>query len=251
MKLKRNKSIIFLLLTILLWIGIFLVFRGNDRGVGVDEVKKYEKIEEVGQEDADTKQEKLILLNVPFTSQAPLGNWNDERYQDGCEEAASLMVIKWMLGESVTPSEANELIANISKYELEKFGYFNDTSAKDTVERILKGYFGYKSVEVQYDISAEDIKKEVYRGNLVIVPTNGKKLKNPYYTPPGPERHMFPIIGYDLVTDEFITNDNGTKRGMGYRYKSNLLEEAIQDYPSGNGIPSEDSRKAMIIIRPI
>src|SRR3989344_3566435 len=32
-----------------------------------------------------------ILLEVPFTSQAPRANWAEPRFQDGCEEAAGIM----------------------------------------------------------------------------------------------------------------------------------------------------------------
>lgn len=251
---KFKKVLIFLFITVLLWIGVFLVFRGNyEEEVGVDEIfEKSEKIDEIKKQEEEVINKKVyepVLFDVPFISQAPFGNWDDIRYQDGCEEAASIMAIKWVRGESLTAAKANDLIADISKYELEKFGYFHDTSAKDTAERILKGYFGYEKIEVKYDIGTKDIKEELYKGNLVIIPTNGRKLKNPYYTPPGPERHMLPVIGYDSAADEFITNDNGTKRGKGYRYKAAVLEEAIQDYPSGHKVPISSRRTAMIVIK--
>ena len=35
-----------------------------------------------------------LLLEVPFTSQAPFGNW-DEPYQEACEEAVMLMLMHY------------------------------------------------------------------------------------------------------------------------------------------------------------
>jgi len=78
---------------------------------------------------------------------------------------------------------------------------------------------------------------------------NGQKLKNPFFTPPGPLEHMIVIIGYDYQTNEFITNDSGTKHGQNYRYKENILFEALRDYPTGNHKPIIDIQKNIIIVQ--
>ena len=83
---------------------------------------------------------------------------------------------------------------------------------------------------------------------MVLVPTNGQALGNPYYRPPGPERHYLVIKGYDSRTEEFITNDPGTKRGQDYRYKQDVLFKAIRDYSSGYHEPIKDIRKVMIVV---
>ena len=67
--------------------------------------------------------------------------------------------------------------------------------------------------------------------------------------PPGPERHNLVIRGYDPTNGEFITNDNGTKRGEAYRYKSDVLISAIRDYPTGDRNPITEIRRAMIVVR--
>ena len=60
---------------------------------------------------------------------------------------------------------------------------------------------------------------------------------------------MIVIRGYDAKTKEFITNDPGTRQGENYRYKSDVLINALRDYPTGNHLPIEAERKAMIIIK--
>ena len=86
-------------------------------------------------------------------------------------------------------------------------------------------------------------------GGVVLVPMNGQKLRNPYFTAPGPERHMLLIRGYDPSTKEFITNDPGTKRGENYRYSEATIIDAILVYPTGHHEPANEDLKGMIIVK--
>lgn len=192
---------------------------------------------------------KNVLLDAPFIVQAPFAEWSDPRQQDGCEEAAVLMAVRWARGEELTKAQAKKEILTASAYQSEQYGEYRDTSAEDTAERILYGYFGYKNYEVKKDITAIDIIKELMLGNVIIAPMDGQVLGNPFYTRPGPERHMLLINGYDADTEEFITNDNGTRKGEGYRYARDVLFDAIRDYPSGYHVPIEVSVKVMIVVR--
>ncbi|MEK7636400.1 MAG: C39 family peptidase [Patescibacteria group bacterium] len=189
-----------------------------------------------------------ILIDAPFTAQAPYADWNDPRQDYGCEEAASLMAIRWAEGKKLTPEEALQEIIAISEFEKKKYGEFHDTSSQDTLDRIIKDYFGYTNAFLRYDITIKDIKKELADGNLVIVPVDGRKLKNSFYTEPGPERHKILITGYDDTAQEFITNDPGTYRGAGYRYGYAILEGALMDYVTGKNEPFEQIRSAMIVV---
>lgn len=193
--------------------------------------------------------EKDILYDVPFAPQAPLGNWQDLRQENGCEETSAIMAMAWVRGKGkFVPAEAEKEIIAIADYELEKYGDFHDTSAKDTAIRIFNDYFNYDNIEVKYNVDAKDIKGELVKGNLVIVPVNGQKLKNPFYKPPGPIEHMIVVVGYDNDNKEFITNDPGTKHGEKYRYKEEILEGALQDYPTGFHEPIPEIKTAMIVV---
>ena len=186
---------------------------------------------------------------MQFTKQAPFGDWSDERQQNGCEEAASIMAVYWAQDKNLTLEIAEKEIIRISDFQLEKYGSFSDTSSEDTVKRILNEYFNFYNAEVKYDITIEDIIKEVENGNLILVPTNGQKLKNPYYTQPGATHHELVIKGYDKEMNEFITNDSGTKYGESYRYKTGILYDAIYDYKTGKNEKVDKIIKAMIIIK--
>ncbi|MDD4332545.1 MAG: C39 family peptidase [Patescibacteria group bacterium] len=192
---------------------------------------------------------KTILLNVPFTSQAPYGEWKDKRQQDGCEEASALMAVYWARGKKLTKEIAKKEILAIADYEKKKYGSYVDTSASTTVERIFNDYFKFENVEVVYDIKLEDIIKELEAGNVVIIPANGRKLGNSNFTAPGPDRHNVLIRGYDYKTKEFITNDAGTRRGEKYRYKEKVLFKAIRDYSTGDHAPIKGEKKVMIVVK--
>ncbi len=189
-----------------------------------------------------------VLLDIPFTPQAPLGKWSDPRQENGCEEAGALMAVSWAEGKTITPQYAEQQIIAISNYEQQTYGGYHDTSVQDTITRIYKGYFHYDKVEAKYNITADDIKAELSKGNLVVVPTNGQKLNNPYYVSPGPLQHELVIKGYDDNTQEFITNDSGTRRGNSYRYHIDVVMNAIYNYSTGSNEPIGDIVKAMIVV---
>jgi hypothetical protein len=207
---------------------------------------------------------------VPFTPQAPLGQWNDPVFQDGCEEASILMA--WYLvdpdsfygaqghleqvsksdrdrrvGGTIDPQVATREIQNITDFELEHDGEFRDRSAADTAQ-LFKDYTKYENVFVQKDIIVEDIKAILQSGRIAIVPMNGQALRNPHYTPPGPERHMLVVHEYDANTNEFITNDPGTKFGKNYRYGAEVFYNAIRDYPTGYHESFTNGEKTMVVI---
>lgn len=192
-----------------------------------------------------------ISFDVPFTPQAPNGEWDNSYFQNGCEEAAALMAVYWARGEreNIAPAKAMSEIIAASEYEIEKMGEFMDASMEDTLNIIIKGYFKYENAELKKNISLDDIIAELKKGNLVIAHTNGQLLGNPYYTPPGPDRHSLVITGYEKEANEFIVNDPGTKRGEKFRYNKNILYSAIRDYPTGHHEPIEKIEKNIIVVK--
>ncbi len=186
--------------------------------------------------------------SVPFTTQAPFGNWQDQRQQDGCEEASALMAVKWAKNESLSQQKSLDEILAASDYLLEKYGEYRDVSSEDTVNWILKDYFSYDKAAVKYNIEIKDIIYELGQGNLLIAPMNGQIMHNPYFTSPGPPRHMIVIRGYNEEKDVFITHDPGTRYGENYEYDSQILFGAIRDYPTGYHELIEKIEKNVIVV---
>ena len=194
------------------------------------------------------------MLDVPFGAQAPFGEWNDPRQQDGCEEAATVLVYCALENSEcpltngrVDKQWLKEKIIDLYDFQVKNWGSGVDTSARDTGERLFKKYFtiDYRVVSVE---TYEDIGRALMAGYIVVVPTNGKLLNNPNFSHGGPDRHMIVIRGYDRARQEFITQDPGTRQGENYRYDQQVLFEAIRDYPTGNHAMIVGNEKRMIVV---
>lgn len=192
----------------------------------------------------------IVLLDVPFTSQSPFGEWKDPRQQDACEEASVLMAMHWVKSEPITSKEAakQEILA-ISKYQETTYGAYQDTSLQDTAKRILEGYYHHTNYEIKSVTSADDMVNELDDGNLIIIPANGRALGNRNFTQPGPERHMLVVKGYDRKKAQFITNEPGIRQGESWRYDRDVLFNAIRDYATGYHAPIPPVSKVMIVVK--
>lgn len=198
----------------------------------------------------EIKKTKTIIINVPFTSQAPLGQWSDERQQDGCEEAAALMARAWRdKVKSYTKNVWRQKIIALSEWENKKYGEYRDVSLSDMQAWIFKDYFKDSLTEIKIIKSANDLISELEKGNIILMPSNGRALKNPNFTSPGPERHMILIKGYDYQKKQFITNDPGTRRGENYRYSEKIILAAIRPYRTGNKLPFDALVKEVLVVK--
>ena len=167
-----------------------------------------------------------LELPVAFAPQAPFANW-DELHQEACEEASIITVGRYFSSQPLNEKIMDEEIYKLDDWERAQ-GYKIDLTAAETAQ-VLKDYYQLQA-KVVVDVSVDRIKYELSRGNLIIVPLAGRALKNPYFRTPGPIYHMLVIRGYD--NDEFITNEVGTKRGDGFKYKYDQLIKAVHDWES-------------------
>lgn len=193
-----------------------------------------------------------VNLAVPFTVQAPFAHW-DHTHEEACEEAAALMVnrywdkagIKNQKAEKIPPQEAEKAIQDLVAFQKKRYGFFESTTAKETA-RFIEDKWGYATIDLIENPTLAQIKRELAAGFPIIVPAAGRKLGNPYFKRPGPLYHMLVIKGY-TADGWIITNDAGTRRGADYRYRLNVLLNAIHNW---NGGKVESGRKVAIIVRP-
>lgn len=203
---------------------------------------------EVSQEDVLEKYEDTLSLpneinhNVPFTPQAPLGDWSLP-YQEACEEASLTMAAHFLLNKGqFTPQSANTEILDLVNF-VEKEGYPIDITAAETVD-VARRYFGESLyVELSDEITISNIKNILAGGGLVIMPFAGRQLPNPHFSSPGPLYHMLVVKGYN--ESSFITNDPGTRFGSNFKYSYEALLSANHDWNNGD---VEKGKKVMIII---
>jgi len=208
-----------------------------------------EQIEETVVEEVveESPLPKFINLGVPFTSQAPHGNW-DAPYQDACEEASVYMVhafYEGVLPGRIPADEADSNILDIVAFEKELFGYYESTTIEQ-VSVLSELMFGY-SGRVLEDPTMEELKTELVAGHPILIPTAGQLLGNPYFTEPGPVYHMLVLRGY--TQEGFaIVNDRGTTRGEAYLYTFDDILSAMHDWNRGEEITQ--GRKAVLVLDP-
>lgn len=182
-----------------------------------------------------------LNLDVPFTPQAPHANW-DYTHEEACEEAAVLMAGRYFRGQGISGADdAEKGLQEIIGWEKENLGFFESTTAEETV-RVIKGIYGLNAQVIE-NPTVGQTKVALAQGKLVLSPSAGREIGNPFYKSPGPLYHILLIKGY--TKDKFITNDAGTKRGENYPYVFKTVLDANHDWNGGN---VGDGRKLMIVV---
>lgn len=169
-----------------------------------------------------------FLLAVPFTPQAPTGNW-DELHNEACEEASSIMAYAYFSGMKDTtlkPEFVEAELAKITDWEKKTFGYYLDINSEETAQLIQNFYGLHAKIITSYTDS--QLKQELTQNHVIILAANGQLLGNPNYRQPGPPYHMLVIKGWN--SQGFITNDPGTRKGLNYPYTFQTLFNAGGDW---------------------
>ena len=175
-----------------------------------------------------------VNLAVPFTSQAPEGNW-EQPWQDACEEAAILMLDAYYKQYTLSPLFAAGELVKMVEWEESK-GWGRSIAITD-VAKVGEYFIGSKG-RIITNPTVTEIKTLLAAGHPVLAMADGKMLENPYFSNGGPEYHALIIRGY--TPTHFITNDPGTKHGEEFVYSYENVMESLHDWNDGdvqNGMP--------------
>ena len=185
-----------------------------------------------------------VNLNVPIVYQAPLNVW-DDKHDDACEEASILMVQSFLLGHvSLTRQEMEDKIMALIDYQMDALGYFESTNAELTAQ-IMREYLDFERVAVLPINSIDDIRRQLAAGRPVIIPADGKALKNPNFRGDGPVYHMLVAKGY--TETHIIVHDPGTRRGANWMYTNEIVMESLADWvPEDHNV--DRSKRYMIVV---
>lgn len=214
------------------------------------EPKKEEPTSNIGQiannspQESRTSQKKALpnsaIIEMPFLVQAPFANW-DPAHEEACEEASILMVSHYLDKTGIENQDQGEKeILDLVSFETEK-GYGPSVTLEE-LAKIAETKLGLKNLRIVREVSKEKIKEEIANGKPVIIPAAGKILPNPNFRNGGPNYHMLVVKGYN--SDYFITNDPGTKKGEGFKYKFDDLLNAIHNWNEDNIL---DGEKAYLV----
>lgn len=173
---------------------------------------------------------KKVSLAVPFSSQAPFGDWS-EPWGSACEETTALMIDAYYSDTGLSKEQARDGILGLVEWENVYLGYNKDTNAAETA-KMINAFFPWETTIVE-NPKLEDLKAEINAGRPVIIPAAGKRLRNPNFRNGGPDYHVLLLHGYDDAAKTFIANDPGTSHGLDYRYSYDTIMDAIHDMVPG------------------
>jgi len=253
-----KKLLIVLLVTVVLLAGYFLFFRkkadpepskspaeNNQVNQNQQEEAKspgtenqaYEKSAEPVEENNALKIPEKFLLDIPFYSQAPLSKW-DAFHEDMCEEASILNATLYLEGKKLTKEQFEAELQKMQPAEKKEIGEWKSTTIAQTKKFVDTYFEGKIKSKIIENPTIEQIEAEIAAGlsagasaeagNPVIVPLSGRDIGNPNFTPPGPVYHMLVIKGYD--SQNFITNDVGTRKGNSYTYRKEVIMKNMHDW---------------------
>jgi Peptidase_C39 like family len=183
------------------------------------------------------------LLPVPYTGQAPSGNWNPA-HEEFCEAATVLMTAYWYehkyVGsdvQTIPPAEADSVMTNqIVPLERRTFPNQLDLALTDVAQ--IGAAYDQNVVGTVSPVDPEAIRQNLAAGRPVIIPVmtqllNGQLLNGSYTYHRGAQGgfgvyHLMVLIGYDTANDSFWADDPGiVPQGKRVSYPWSLLSTAI------------------------
>jgi hypothetical protein len=240
MKKYISKFKIFITITIVLFVGLFIFFLRGHRDI--PSARTFREIISTTSSTIPTE----FNLSIPFISQAPEADWS-EPWQNACEEATLAMLDAYYHDTDLDVENAKAKIVEMVEWE-SNAGWYTSI-AGDSVVSLAREFVdlpaGFEFVVVEYP-TVEMVKRSIASGHPVFALIDGKALGNPHFTNGGPLYHTLLIKGY--TEDKFITNDPGTKYGEDFVYDEDHLMSVIHDWNGGdvpNGIPT------VVMVRPV
>jgi hypothetical protein len=188
-----------------------------------------------------------VLLQVPFTTQAPLNNW--AQHQESCEAATlSMLVSYWHHDTSIVidPHTADAAIKQIDAWKSQP------DLTNTLMGELAQQHFGYTYRLVPNDPNV--IAEQLAAGRPLIAEVRTHALGNAHY--PGYSTHyeqtgysvphFILLIGYDR-TGVFL-NDPGISWGRGYHISYAQLAHAIDSLDQHH--PALNQGQVLLLIAP-
>ena len=207
-----------------------LVEDAPDDAILEQAVEVIEEAEVLVETEEVIEQAESINLPVPFAMQAPFSNW-EMPYQEMCEEAALILASKYFKNEPLSKQIMDDNLTIVRDWAVENLTGFTDSTTEE-IKAMGEAALGL-DIEINDVVTVKNIKNQLNKGYLVLAPTAGRELHNPFFKQPGPLYHILVIRGYD--ENSFIVNDVGIGKGEAFKYKYQIVIDAIHDLPIVGG----------------
>jgi hypothetical protein len=170
-----------------------------------------------------------VFIRVPYTPQAPNGNW-DATHQQYCEAAATLMVGRYFRGERqqvMAPAEAERAMGQIVAYERDTFPGVIDLKLE---QMALVGTYFYDLKPSIRPATLEAVRQSLAAGLPVIIPVMTHGAPGAQKIAPGfgarDVYHVILLVGYDQ--SKVYANDAGFVSGQNWGYTWDVLQAAME-----------------------
>ena len=243
---RRSGAGLYILSTLILLAGVAYLARGYrqeqklqgpDAPISVtleDILDGKQSIDDLPSVEADLP--RSINIEMPFYTQAPLGNW-DYPWQEACEEASVLLVANVYKAMNLNVNQFNDELLKLVDWEVAYFGAYEHTTVEQTAE-MMEVNFGLETM-VHENPSFEDFQEILAEGHLIIAPFAGQHMGNPNYKNGGPVYHMMVVKGYDADKMQIVTHDVGTRNGADYVYSWETVNFALHDWDDNDILQGE------------
>jgi uncharacterized protein YvpB len=188
-----------------------------------------------------------MLIQVPFTTQAPLNNW--AQHQESCEAANLTMLFEYWNNDSdvvINANTADSMIRQIDSWKPQPD--LNDTM----LGQLARQHFGYTYRLLPNDPKV--IAEQLSAGRPLLAEVRTHGLGNSHY--PGYTTHFeqngysvphfVTIIGYD--SSGVWLNDPGISWGRGYHISYAQLTHAIDDLDQHH--PALSEGQVLLLVAP-
>lgn len=184
-----------------------------------------------------------VSLAVPFTTQAPLGNWEGN---ENCEEASATMAASFLNGNmanTLDPSEAQKVMTDLVAWEQKNLGQNINTGAANTA-KMIEQVFHLNTKQIP-NFTETDLKRELANNHIILLPINAQGLNHPNYQRNNVVYHMIVIRGYK--SDGFIVHDPGTEKGANNIYAYDKLYTPAADWDNTSNQLLPNQKVALVV----
>ncbi len=184
-----------------------------------------------------------LVLPVPFTTQAPGGNWQGN---ENCEEASAIMANAYLTGNTagtLSGSQVQKDMNSLIVWEQTAIGHNANTGADQTAQMIVSNYHLHTQQIQNY--TALDLKKALSSHSVILLMIDASKLGNPTYQNDGRLYHVIVVRGF--VGDVFVVNDPGTEKGNGQKYSFTTLQNAAADWDQTQHVLEPGKKVALVV----
>jgi hypothetical protein len=168
-----------------------------------------------------------VYIHTPYYSQAPDGNRNLP-WSMLCSEANLVLAAYAVQNRELSKQQFKEEMLAMIPIQEKAFGTYFSIPMRDLKGLYDTMYPNVGNTRILENPSLKDMKSQLAKGNLIIAPTAGRLLENPFFINGWPRFHTILIVWYDDT--HFYVNEVGMSNGENFKYTHANVMHAMHDF---------------------